>query len=148
MVPQVTASSIPAFVIYGHHITIANQRNATVLRECFYAQWRAQRNAAINGHKSTRDQVCDNLNKRLRAGILRDWTRGSSPLKFNRRWLPFASHSLEGPCFYMPVISDLQHGSSQQGGADWSDQRRRRVDAAQGGTINTICLWRLLTGTL
>eukprot|EP01045_Picozoa_sp_COSAG04_P008752 COSAG04_NODE_492_length_13438_cov_2.453782_3_plen_108_part_00 len=102
-----TASSIPAFVIYGHHRTLANQRNATALRECFYAQWRAQRNAAISGHRSTRDQVRDNLNKRLRAGILRDWTRGSSPPQFNKRWLPYASHGAEGPCFHQfPSVRD------------------------------------------
>ena len=107
VVPQVTASSIPAFVIYGHHRSLANQRNVTALRECFYAQWRAQRNAAISGHKSTRDQVRDNLNKRLQAGILRDWTRGSSPLKFNKRWLPYASHGTEGPCFHkFPSVRD------------------------------------------
>jgi hypothetical protein len=107
VVPQVTASSIPAFVIYGHHRTLANQRNATALRECFYAQWRAQRNAAISGHRSTRDQVRDNLNKRLRAGILRDWTRGSSPPQFNKRWLPYASHGAEGPCFHQfPSVRD------------------------------------------
>jgi hypothetical protein len=103
----VTASSIPAFVIYGHHRTLANQRNVIALRECFYAQWRAQRNAAISGHRSTRDQVRDNLNKRLRAGILRDWTRGSSPPKFNKRWLPYASHGAEGPCFHQfPSVRD------------------------------------------
>jgi hypothetical protein len=60
-VTRKTASSIPAFVIYAHHRTLANQRNVIALRECFYAQWRAQRNAAISGHKSTRDQVRDNL---------------------------------------------------------------------------------------
>ena len=107
VVPQVTASSIPAFVIYGHHRSIANQRNVIALRECFYAQWRAQRNAAISGHKSTRDQVRNNLNKRLQAGILRDWTRGSSPLKFNKRWLPYASHGTDGPCFHkFPSVRD------------------------------------------
>eukprot|EP01047_Picozoa_sp_COSAG01_P032572 COSAG01_NODE_2360_length_7834_cov_29.886246_3_plen_95_part_00 len=31
------------------------------------------------------------MNKRLRAGIVRDWTRGPSPLKFDKRWLPYAS---------------------------------------------------------
>ena len=52
-------------------------------------------------------QVRDNLNKRLQAGILRDWTRGSSPLKFNKRWLPYASHGTEGPCFHkFPSVRD------------------------------------------
>eukprot|EP01049_Picozoa_sp_SAG25_P004708 SAG25_NODE_303_length_10153_cov_13.304356_5_plen_206_part_00 len=53
------------------------------------------------------DQVRDNLNKRLRAGIVRDWTRGSSPPKFNKRWLPYASHGAEGPCFHQfPSVRD------------------------------------------
>ena len=62
---------------------------------------------AISGHKSTRDQVRNNLNKRLQAGILRDWTRGSSPQKFNKRWQPYASHGTEGPCFHkFPSVRD------------------------------------------
>ena len=99
MVPQVTASSIPAFVVYGHNSSITNQRNAIALRECFFAQWRAQRNAALNGHSSSSEQVREALNQRLRVAILRDWTRGGEPHAFDTRWTPYATHSPAGPSF-------------------------------------------------
>eukprot|EP01047_Picozoa_sp_COSAG01_P036520 COSAG01_NODE_2855_length_6961_cov_3.612260_1_plen_621_part_00 len=99
VVPQVTASSIPAFVLYGHNHSIINQCNAVALRECFFAQWRAQRNAALNGHSSSSEQVREALNQRLRAAILRDWTHGGEPHSFNTRWIPYATHGPDGPCF-------------------------------------------------
>ena len=101
VVPQVTAASLPAFIMYGLHRAISNQRNVLVLRACFFAQWRAQRNAAINGHDNAVQRTWSTMNQRLRAGILRDWSRGSTPHKFNIRWQPYASHGPNGPCFHI-----------------------------------------------
>ena len=60
--------------MYGLHRAISNQRNVLVLRACFFAQWRAQRNAAINGHDNAVQRTWSTMNQRLRAGILRDWS--------------------------------------------------------------------------
>ena len=57
---------------------------------CFFAQWRAQRSAAIHGQRPrSRAKVRDALNKRLRLAVLHDRIRCRGQLGFERRWRPF-----------------------------------------------------------
>ena len=73
LVPEVDKESVPSFIIAGQHKSIARKRATLAMRGCFFAQWRAQRSAAIHGRQSrSRAKNRDALNKRLRAAILRD----------------------------------------------------------------------------
>ena len=87
LVPEVDKESVPSFVITGQHKALARKRTTLALRGCFFAQWRAQRSAAIHGQRPrSRGKIRDALNKRLRAAILRDWIRSHGQRGFERRW--------------------------------------------------------------
>jgi len=87
LVPEVDKESVPSFVIAGQHKSIARKRATLALRGCFFAQWRAQRSAAIHGRQPrSRGKIRDALNKRLQAAILRDWVRCHGQHGFERRW--------------------------------------------------------------
>ena len=87
LVPEVDKESVPSFVIAGQHKALARKRTTLALRGCFFAQWRAQRSAAIHGQRPrSRGKIRDALNKRLRAAILRDWIRCHGQRGFERRW--------------------------------------------------------------
>ena len=87
LVPEVDKESVPSFIIAGQHKSIARKRATLALRGCFFAQWRAQRSAAIHGRQPrSRAKIRDALNKRLRAAILRDWIRCHGQHGFERRW--------------------------------------------------------------
>jgi hypothetical protein len=87
LVPEVDKESVPSFVIARQHKSIARKRATLALRGCFFAQWRAQRSAAIHGRQPrSRGKIRDALNKRLRAAILRDWVRCHGQHGFERRW--------------------------------------------------------------
>ena len=81
------SESIANYSIAGQHKSIARKRATLALRGCFFAQWRAQRSAAIHGRQPrSRGKIRDALNKRLQAAILRDWVRCHGQHGFERRW--------------------------------------------------------------
>lgn len=92
LVPEMNKESVPSFVIAGQHKSIARKRTTLALRGCFFAQWRAQRSAAIHGRRPrSRGKIRDALNKRLRAAILRDWVRCHGQHGFERRWRSYVA---------------------------------------------------------
>eukprot|EP01047_Picozoa_sp_COSAG01_P009838 COSAG01_NODE_410_length_17384_cov_20.323691_5_plen_550_part_00 len=103
----VTASMVPDFVLLGQHKSLHRRRDATAIRGCFFGQWKSQRNLAIKGYARNTTQVCDSLNKRLQAVILRDWVRRRGRGTFAKRWHPFVIVRPGGPEFHnLPSVRD------------------------------------------